>query len=152
MCNYTYHGFMTAPSPHASTIAKACVCLGLRKAARLVTKRYDDAFRPLNITSGQFSILASMLRDDPAPLGALADALGMDRTTLTRNLKPLIASGLVAEAEDEADRRVRGLLLTAVGRDLMIRALDVWEKVQDTTLARLKDGWPGLKRQLTDLD
>ena len=143
---------MTALFPHASTIATACVCLGIRKAARLVTKRYDDAFRPLNITSGQFSILAAMLRDDPAPLGALADALGMDRTTLTRNLKPLIASGLVAEAEDEADRRVRGLLLTAAGRDLMIRALDVWEKVQDATLARLKDGWPSLKRQLTDLD
>lgn len=132
-------------------ISDACICFGIRKAARLVTKRYDDAFRPLNITSGQFSILTSMLRDVPAPLGALADGLGMDRTTLTRNLKPMIASGWVAEDVDGEDRRIRGLSLTAEGRDLLMRAIEVWREVQASNLARLDGGWPALRSQLTSL-
>lgn len=132
-------------------VSEACICFGIRKAARLITKRYDDAFRSLNITSGQFSILTSMLRDVPAPLGSLADGLGMDRTTLTRNLKPMIAAGWVTEDVDVEDRRVRRLSLTAEGRDLLMQAIEVWREVQASNLARLDGGWPALRSQLTSL-
>lgn len=141
---------MKSREPGAQEIGGACVCLGLRKAARRVARRYDEAFRPLGITSGQFSILAALLREKPAPLGALADTLGMDRTTLNRNLKPLEAERLVETTVDDADRRIRGLRLTGRGRSLLGRALPLWRVAQTDSNRRLGEGgWPGLKARLS---
>jgi DNA-binding MarR family transcriptional regulator len=136
----------------ASDIGSACVCLGVRKAARMVARRYDDAFRALGITSGQFSILAALLRDKPTPLGALADALGMDRTTLNRNLKPLVERGLIEAAAVEKDARVRALQLTSAGRHLLDRAIPLWRMVQADMTKRI-DGvaWPTFRAQLQAL-
>lgn len=136
----------------ASDIATACVCLNVRRAARLVARRYDEAFRPLGITSGQFSILAALLRDDTVPLGSLAEALGMDRTTLNRNLRPLEAQNLIVTTADMSDRRVRGLELTDAGRKLLDRALPVWTRTQADSQRRLApSGWAGLRSQLRAL-
>lgn len=132
--------------PTAADIGSACICLGVRKAARMVARRYDEAFRPLGLTSGQFSILAALLRDRAVALSALADDLGMDRTTLNRNLKPLLTQDLIAAEDDEADRRVRGLVLTAAGRERLDRALPIWRRVQAASEARLPEGgWSGLR-------
>jgi DNA-binding MarR family transcriptional regulator len=107
----------------AKDLGAACDCRGVRKAARQVARRYDDAFRPLGITSGQFWILAALRRDEAVLLGALADVLGVDRTRLNRNLKPLEDEKLIATTASKEDRRVRRLSLTDKGRTLVDRAI-----------------------------
>ena len=143
---------MKRKSITAADIGTTCVCLGVRKAARILARRYDDAFRPLGITSGQFSILAALMQDSAVPLGALAETLGMDRTTLNRNLKPLEAIGLVATSSDKSDARVRGLKLTASGRLLLEQAIPIWSAVQADSQRRLaKSGWPQFRTLLQAL-
>ena len=138
--------------PTAKELGAACVCLGVRKAARQVARRYDDAFRPLGITSGQFSILSALLRDRAVPLGALADVLGMDRTTLNRNLKPLEEEKLIVTTTTKEDRRVRGLSLTNKGRALLDRAIPIWRTAQADSERRLAGAeWPKFRSQLEAL-
>ncbi len=138
--------------PKAQDFAMACICLGVRKAARQVSRRFDEAFRPLGITSGQFSILAALLRDEPTPLGAVADALGMDRTTLNRNLRPLEQEKLVATTPTKDDARVRGLILTPKGRALLDRAIPLWRVAQADNERRLDSAdWSKFRSQLQAL-
>ena len=106
-----------------------CLCFNLRKAARALTQSYDAALKPAGITAPQFSLLSALARQAPVSLSDLAAALGMDRTTLTRNLKPLQRDGLVASAEGD-DRRVRLLTLTMAGRARQTQAGPLWRAVQ----------------------
>ena len=76
-----------------------CLCLHAQRAARALARRFDAGFRPFGITSGQFSLLMALNRPQPAPLGAVAALLAMDRTTLTAALKPLERRGLVVVAQ-----------------------------------------------------
>jgi DNA-binding MarR family transcriptional regulator len=137
----------------AAEIGDSCLCLGVRRAARLVGRRYDDALRLLGLTSGQFSILAALLRERPTPLGALADTLGLDRTTLNRNLKPLEAAGLVETIADSDDARVRSLALTAAGREMLGKAIPLWRAAQAESHRRLggENAWPDFRAQLRTL-
>lgn len=135
----------------AAELAETCLCLGLQQSARRLAQRYDNALRPVGLTSGQFSILGALNRDAPVPLGALATILGMDRTTLTRNLQRLEARNLVADATDADDARVRALRLTADGRALLGTAVPLWRLAQADGLARLGSDWPALRRQLQAL-
>lgn len=133
----------------ASEIRNACVCQALRSAARRISRRYEEALRPVGLTAGQFSVLAALLREDPVPLGALAGSLGMDRSTLTRDLQPLERRDLVASAAGPDDRRVRFLRLTTAGRRLMRRALPLWQAAQRDARARFDpDSWPELRAWL----
>ncbi|HEX3860468.1 MAG TPA: MarR family winged helix-turn-helix transcriptional regulator [Stellaceae bacterium] len=108
-----------------------CLCLHLQRAARAVARRFDAAFRPLGLTSGQFSLLMSLNRPEPATIGGVATLLAMDRTTLTANLKPLERRGLVTVTIDSADRRGRQLTLTPGGRALLYTALPAWEATHE---------------------
>lgn len=112
----------------APRVRDACVCLHLQRAARAVARRFDAAFRPFDLTNGQFSLLMSLHRRDAATLGIVASALAMDRTTLTAAVKPLARRGLVQLCVDERDKRSRRLALTAAGRALLAEALPVWRK------------------------
>jgi DNA-binding MarR family transcriptional regulator len=105
-----------------------CVCLHVQRAARVVARRFDDALRPLGLTNGQFSLLTSLNRPEPARMGAVAALLTMDRTTLTAALKPLERGGLVDVAVDPTDRRSRVLTLTRAGRSLLATALPIWKR------------------------
>jgi DNA-binding MarR family transcriptional regulator len=105
-----------------------CLCLHLQRAARSVARRFDQAFRAVGLTSGQFSLLMALNRPQPPGIGEVARLLAMDRTTLTANLKPLERSGLVAAAPDPADRRTRRLRLTAAGRERLSAALPLWRQ------------------------
>ncbi|AZO78007.1 MULTISPECIES: MarR family winged helix-turn-helix transcriptional regulator [unclassified Bosea (in: a-proteobacteria)] len=136
----------------AAEISESCFCMNLRKAARLIARRYDEALRPLGLTSGQFSILAALLRPGPVPLGALADVLGMERTTLNRNLRPLEKLKLVETIPDPADARVRGLRLTGAGREMAAKAVPLWQRAQEEANGRLGGAdWPALRSQLRAL-
>jgi DNA-binding MarR family transcriptional regulator len=116
--------------PYATTlhIRDHCMCLHVQRAARTVARRFDDALRPLGLTNGQFSLLTSLNRPEPARMGAIATLLTMDRTTLTAALKPLERSGLVEVAVDPTDRRSRVLTLTRPGRSLLATALPIWKR------------------------
>lgn len=109
-------------------VRDTCLCLHLQRAARAVARRFDAAFRPFDLTNGQFSLLTSLNRPDPATMRSVASLLAMDRTTLTAALKPLERRGLVTIAVDPADRRGRRLSLTLAGRDLLTAALPVWQR------------------------
>jgi DNA-binding MarR family transcriptional regulator len=107
-------------------VRDACLCLHLQRAARAVARRFDAAFRPFELTSGQFSLLMSLNRPQPPTIGSVAALLAMDRTTLTANLKPLERRGLLRVAVDPADKRSRRLSLTPAGRALLASAVPVW--------------------------
>src|SRR5512138_27548 len=104
-----------------------CLCLATRRAARATSRRFDEAFRPLGLTSGQFSLLMSLNRPEPPTLGSVASLLAMDRTTLTANLKPLERRRLLKVSVDKEDRRSRRLALTPAGRALLTRAYPIWK-------------------------
>ena len=107
-------------------VRDTCLCLYLQRAARAVGRRFDAALRPLGLTNGQFSLLMSLNRPEPASMGAIAALLAMDRTTLTANLKPLERRDLVEVTVDAADKRSRRLRLTSAGRALLAAAVPVW--------------------------
>jgi DNA-binding MarR family transcriptional regulator len=117
------------PLSHSITllVRDHCLCLHVQRAARALARRFDEAFRPLGLTSGQFSLLMSLNRPEPPPMGPVASLLAMDRTTLTAALKPLERRGLVRIANDRNDRRSRSLILTAKGRNLLARAAPIWQ-------------------------
>src|SRR5436190_20325107 len=116
--------------PHEVTrkVRNTCLCLHLQSAARAVARRFDDALRPLGLTNGQFSLLMSLNRPEPATIGSVAALLAMDRTTLTAALKPLQRRGLVKVTIDPADRRTRRLILTHAGHAVLIAAVPVWRR------------------------
>jgi DNA-binding MarR family transcriptional regulator len=115
--------------PLASTlmVRDSCLCLHVQRAARALGRRFDDVFRPLELTNGQFSLLMSLNRPEPPSIGDVAALLAMDRTTLTANLKPLERRGLLKIAVDKEDRRSRRIVLTAGGRALLSKAFPLWK-------------------------
>lgn len=106
-----------------------CLCFAAQRAARALARRFDEALSPIGLTSGQFSLLTSLNQPEPPSMGSIAALLVMDRTTLTANLKPLEQRGLVEIAIDEADRRVRRLILTSAGRTVLQSAMPIWVDV-----------------------
>jgi DNA-binding MarR family transcriptional regulator len=109
-------------------VRDACLCLATQRAARRLARHFDEAMRPLGLTSGQFSLLMSLNRPEPPGIGSVAALLGMDRTTLTAALKPLQRDGLVKIKVDPEDRRGRLLVLAPKGRARLAEALPVWKK------------------------
>lgn len=126
-----------------------CACFGLRKASRAVTQYYDAALRPAGLRATQFSMLAVLADSEPLTIHDLADRLVADRTTLTRNLKPLERQGLITVSRG-ADKRSRRVAISAKGIDTLKTALPLWQKAQDTIVSGIGDGrFLGL---LTELD
>ena len=109
-------------------VRDACLCLHVQRAARALARRFDDVFRPLDLTQGQFSLLMSLNRPEPPSIGSVAALLAMDRTTLTAALKPLERRELVKVSTDKEDRRSRRLAITAAGRRLLGKAVPLWEQ------------------------
>jgi DNA-binding MarR family transcriptional regulator len=116
--------------PYSSTreVRDACLCLHVQRAARALARRFDEAFRPLDLTNGQFSLLMSLNRPQPPSLGSVASLLAMDRTTLTAALKPLVRRRLVKISVDKNDRRSRLLTIRPAGRALLAEAFPIWRQ------------------------
>lgn len=136
---------MTPESPPAPTWQHtACYATALRRADRTLSRIYDDALRPMGLTTPQFSLLSLIERaPDGVTLTELADAQAMDRTTLTRSLAPLARHGYVTVARGR-DRRQRIAKLTSSGRDTVQQARPLWRQAQgriagERGLARLQD-------------
>jgi len=125
---------MTTPREMIET----CACHKSRMAARAVTRAYDEALRPVGLRATQVSLLAAVAVDGAMSITALARLLGMDRSTLTRNLAPLEKEGLLALG-DEGWRRSRTLTITGPGRERLRAATPLWEAAQ----SRLRRGLGG---------
>jgi DNA-binding MarR family transcriptional regulator len=110
-------------------IRDACLCLHVQRAARALSRLFDEALRPVGLTSGQFSLLNALNRPEPPSIAPVAQLLAMDRTTLTAALKPLERDGLVAIAKDPDDRRNRLLHLTDKGREVLAAAIPIWRSL-----------------------
>jgi len=117
----------------------ACTCFRLRSLTRRVTQLYDQALAPSGLTVTQYSVLAHALRQGAAPtLSELAQLLYTDRTTLTRNLKPLADAGLI-KVGDGADARSKAVLVTAKGRGALRAARPLWKEAQARLRAQAGD-------------
>jgi len=132
-------------------VRDTCLCLHLQRAARVMARQFDEAFRPLGITQGQFSLLMSLNRPAPPTMGSVAELLAMDRTTLTANLKPLQRRGLVTIKVDDSDRRSRRLTLTREGRALLVAAVPIWKRTHAALERRLKRSADALRADLMAL-
>jgi DNA-binding MarR family transcriptional regulator len=112
-----------------------CLCLASRKAARGITAVYDRHLRPHGVRITQFTILAMLMLRGGTPVSELAKSLGMDRTTLTRNVALLEAQAWVQTRADAEDARARVISVTAKGRAVVRAALPEWRKAQDKVAA-----------------
>jgi DNA-binding MarR family transcriptional regulator len=133
------------------TVGEACLCFHMQRAARALARLFDEAFRPLDLTNGQFTLMMSLSRGEPKPMGRIADVLAMDRTTLTAALKPLTRRGLVTVAVDPDDKRSRLLSLTPAGRTLLAEALPIWRRTHAAVERRIAGGADRLRFDLKTL-
>jgi DNA-binding MarR family transcriptional regulator len=109
---------------------EACTCFAVRRAARAITQHYDRHLRSTGLRANQFTLLVVLVRAGEAvPMGRLAARLGLERTTLTRNLKPLEAKRWVTIRASD-DHRVRRVVITERGRAAAVAALPAWRKAQ----------------------
>jgi len=117
-------------------VARACACANLRKAARAVTQVFDDALAPSGLKVTQFTLLVTSRLVGESTINELAERMVMDRTTLSRNLKPLVRSGLL-EMQPGEDGRTRLVQLTPAGEQALKEAYPLWQQVQQETVSAL---------------
>ncbi|MCW6511194.1 MarR family winged helix-turn-helix transcriptional regulator [Lichenifustis flavocetrariae] len=111
-------------------VAEKCLCTNVQRAARSIGRRFDEAFRPLDLTNWQFTLLVALNRPEPPTINVLAKDLAIDRTTITGSLKPLERRGLVSIKQDATDKRARRVELTEAGSELLQQAYAIWKQVE----------------------
>ncbi|MCB2226085.1 MAG: MarR family winged helix-turn-helix transcriptional regulator [Desulfarculaceae bacterium] len=129
-------------------LARSCAAFNLRRASRLVTQAFDQALKPVGLKITQFSLLVSFVLSPDSNLAQLAQGLGMDRTTLSRNLRVLEKKGLVKTHSGE-DRREQRVEITNKGKGAVLQAVPLWHQAQERVVGTLgKDKWDGLAKDL----
>jgi DNA-binding MarR family transcriptional regulator len=129
-----------------------CFGLNLKRAARAVGRRYDEALRPIDLNNGQFATLAVIAAFQPVSMQILAKHMSMDRTTLTAALKPLERRALVSVRPDVLDRRGRSISLTDGGMKLLQEAIPLWKRVQGRITREMgTSGLPVFRAQIAQL-
>ena len=108
-------------------IALTCPVHNVRKVSRALTQVFDSLFRPIDLLSTQFTVLVTLGALGESVIGVLARSLGMDRTTISRELKPLIKKGFVTDWQGQ-DRRMRLIRLTDAGYRKLAEAIPLWEE------------------------
>ncbi|BEQ14589.1 MarR family winged helix-turn-helix transcriptional regulator [Desulfoferula mesophila] len=132
-------------------LARNCVAYNLRRAARLVSQAYDQALKPIGLKVTQFSLLASFAMAPDSKISELADWLGMDRTTLSRNLRVLEKRGLI-ELTQGQDRREVNVRITEEGMRTFKKALPYWARAQKEVVGNIgQDSWSSLAKELRSL-
>jgi DNA-binding MarR family transcriptional regulator len=128
-----------------------CTLNSLRKLMRSVAKEYDEQLAPMGLRSTQFSLLVTLQKCGIVSISHLAQVLVMERTTLTRNIKPLIDNSLV-ENRVEKDKRVRLIVITEKGIELLASAEPLWNQAQQSLVERLGDDrWQHLMSEISFL-
>ncbi len=125
-----------------------CTCAMARRTARHLTREYDRALKPAGLKLTQYSVLANLVRTGGLSITALAERLAMDRTTMTRNLRPLERAGWVV-VRDGPDRRRRSVEITGAGQDVFDRAQPLWQAAERTIRQSMgRDDAAALRRLL----
>ena len=114
----------------------ACSCFAARRAARTITQHYEEHLKLSGLRATQFTLLALLAAAGPQSLSRFADLLGLERTTLTRNLRLLLDRGWVTESAT-GDQRVRLLSITKRGGVVARAALPHWRQAQKSIARRL---------------
>lgn len=137
-------------TPELDRVIATCACFNFRKASRVVTQHFDDVLKPSRMLITQFTILVAVAKIEAATINELAEILMMDRTTLTRNLKPLEREGWI-KSEPGRDKRTRIISLTADGEMALTRALPLWQQAQGQVIEALgEQKWGALLSQLVE--
>jgi DNA-binding MarR family transcriptional regulator len=141
---------MTTKLPISATkISKECFCFSLKKAERLISRRYDEALAPFGLRNGQFSMLICISGANLINIQSIAHQLNMDRTTTTAALKPLEKRKLIKITASKEDSRVKLVSITPLGISLLTKAIPAWQKIQDQMKADINlDNFIKLKDQL----
>ena len=121
-------------------IGQVCPLHHLRMATRVITQLYDEILKPLGLRGTQLPVLAATAQLGPVTISHLAQALVMDRTTLTRNIKPLQKQGWLGVTPG-SDQRTRQVSLTHQGASLVNQALPLWEVAQARVIDSLGEEW-----------
>jgi DNA-binding MarR family transcriptional regulator len=131
-------------------VVSSCACFNLRKASRVVTQHFDEILKPSGLLITQFTILVAIAMVKSGTINALADRLVMDRTTLTRNLKPMEREGWL-KSEPGQDRRTRVISLTPNGETALGKALPLWKQAQNGVEEALgQQRWSALLSHLVE--
>ena len=125
-----------ASEPDDFRETEQCLCYKLRRAARIMTQHYERYLRPAGLRATQFTLLAMLAHAGPRPMHRLATALGLERTTLTRNLRRLESQGWVT-VEEKEDRRVHLVAITEAGREVLRVTLPAWREAHSAAGAVL---------------
>ena len=123
----------------------------VRKAARVVANHYDKHLKPAGLKGTQFTLLNTIFMNPAANIGKLADIMGLDRTTLNRNLKPLERKGLIRSGSGK-DPRTRTLKLTKEGTKILQNALPHWLEAQSGVLETVDNRIKRLMDDLSELE
>ena len=108
-----------------------CACFNLRKTSRVITQHFDEVLKPSGLLATQFTILVALAMAKSATINELAEMLVIDRTTLTRNLRPLEREGW-SKSEPGQDQRTRVITLAPKGAAVLAKALPLWQQAQST--------------------
>jgi DNA-binding MarR family transcriptional regulator len=139
-------------SKQTPSIEFDCVAQNLRRAARLVTRRYEEALRPVDLTASQFTILQALRGGRKIPQGMLAEILGFEQTTMTRLAALMLKRSLITSEPDSDDKRGRLLSISKDGNARYEKAAPLWQKAQALTLGRMPlDEWNGVRKALKTL-
>jgi DNA-binding MarR family transcriptional regulator len=131
-------------------VGTTCTCFHLRKASRVVTQIFDEVLQPSGVLVNQLTMLIAISLAGSISITRLAQELVMDRTTLTRNLKPLLRQGLI-EVKPGEDQRRRVVSLTETGEVALVKALPLWEVAQTRVIEQLgSDKWSLLLSGLSE--
>ncbi|MDB6079026.1 MAG: transcriptional regulator, MarR family [Akkermansiaceae bacterium] len=137
-----------APTRSSEDVDEVCLAFNLRRASRLVSQVYDDAYRFMGLRNTQFSLLYALTKVQPATVQELAKQLDVERTTLTRNLAPLEKDGFltVTRGEDQREKRIE---LTEKGTKILAEGFPAWCAIQDRIEAMF--GSEATNRLINDL-
>ena len=120
----------------AEATSSTCIATRIRQLSRIITRVYDDALRPLGITASQFTLLTQLAQQDGITAVEIGTELDIEKSTLSRNLKRLLALGHLT-MDPPAGRRGRGLHLTPKGSDVIQKAYPVWKDAQGRAVRTL---------------
>ena len=135
----------------AEELLETCICTQLRTTARVVTRVYDALLRDTGLKASQLAVLAAVAASDSVSIAELSKRLTMDRTTLTRNLRPLLAAELVHVGE-EGWRRSKLVRITKGGQQRLSAAMPLWESAQKDVFSRFSaKRWYAMRAELRDL-
>ena len=118
-------------------VANHCVATRARLLSRVLTGVYDDAYRPFGLNAPQLILLTVVSRIGPASRAAIARFNHQDRSTLSRNLAPMLAAGWIQEIERAGKGRARPLAITDGGRQLLLSTVPAWRCAQAKAMAIL---------------